>query len=109
MKHCDKCQKETVHRGGRNWCPDHLYRYDTPLIMEMLQADSELVRDEFFICCFKTVHPTFSLFPLLYKKFPQVKRGEWLGVKSGFEKSQLQYLNECFKQWLKERLKWLKS
>lgn len=106
MKHCDECSEEAVLSNSKlNFCPDHLHLYDTPIITRMLGTDNPRLREIFFIQSFKTVNPTFGLFQLLYAEFPQVKRGKWLGIQNGFEKSQEQYLNECFEEFLKSKLK----
>jgi hypothetical protein len=71
----------------------------------MLESNNRHLKDLFFIHSFKTVNPTFGLFPLLYEQYPQVKRGKYLGTQLGFEKPQKQYLNECFEQWLRKKLR----
>lgn len=102
MSKCSFCDCQSVAELGRDYCRDHIGRYDSPIMNELLPSNNNELILKFFQDCFNTIEPRFSMVPLLYKRFPNIDRGVWISKQKKFSKSQEIYLSECFVSWLME-------
>jgi len=100
MTKCSFCNCQASAELGRNYCQDHLGKYEEPILSSTLPSSNKDLINSFYLDCFNTLEPKFSMVPLLYDRFPSVKRGVWLNRRKCFSKSQELYLAECFCQWL---------